>query len=173
MPPRSAVEKLPDGVKEALNKRLVQGAFSGYVELSEWLKEQGYSIGKSALGEYGKRFEERVKALQLVTEQAKVLVEESPDDDNAVNAALIRLSQEKAYRLLMDMEVDPETVDLPKLIRSIADMGRASVNQKKYAAEVRQQALAEAAKRVGDAAKAQGMDEEQARFWREKVLGAF
>jgi hypothetical protein len=105
--------------------------------LSGWLKEQGFEISKSSLHSWGQIFEERLGALRKVTQQARAIVAENPDDDGAVNDALIRLVQEKAYGALMDMEIDPEKIDLPKLMRVIADLSRASVSQKRLMAEVR------------------------------------
>ena len=137
MPQRSKVDLLPDGVREELEKRLLKGGFSGYRELSAWLTDQGFEISKSSLHSWGQNFEDRLGALRRVTQQARAIVAENPDDDGAVNDALIRLVQEKAYGALMDMEIDPDAIDLPKLMRVIADLSRASVSQKRLMAEVR------------------------------------
>ncbi len=137
MPPRSKVDLLPDGVRAELERRLIQGGFSGYRGLSDWLAEQGFEISKSSLHSWGQDFEDRLGALKKVTEQARIIVAENPDDDGSVNDALIRLVQEKAYGALMDMEIDPEKIDLPKLMRVIADLSRASISQKRLMAEVR------------------------------------
>jgi hypothetical protein len=167
---RSKVDLLPEAVREDLNRRLVGSAFSGYEQLADWIAEQGFAISKSALHRYGERFEERIAALKSVTEQARVIVAESPDDDNAVNDALLRLCQEKAYGLLMDMQVDPETVELPKLIRAIADMGRTSVTQKKWATQVREKskAAADAASKI---AKKGGLSADAVAEIRKQILG--
>ncbi len=170
MPRRSAVEQLPELLRADLNSRLVKGGFKGYVELAEWLTKQGYQISKSALGRYGQKFEERCDALKLVTEQARVIVAENPDDDNAVNEALLRLAQEKAYKVLLDMEVSPEDIDLPKLVRAIADMSRASVNQKKWQTEVREKAAAAAAG-VEKIAKKGGLSDQAVADIRKQILG--
>lgn len=144
MPPRSKVEQLPEAVRTQLDSRLIQSSFSGYRELAQWLQEQGFEIQKSALQAYGSKFEDRVSALKLATQQARAIVEESPDDEGAMSEALMRLVQEKLFSVLMDLEVDPATVDLAKVAKSIAELGRASVTQKKYATEVRERAKAAA-----------------------------
>ena len=171
MPARSKVERLPEDVREELNRRLIDSGFSNYEEHSAWLAERGYEIKKSSVHRYGGTFEERINSLKLVTEQARAIVSETPDDDNAVNDSLIRLCQEKAFMLLRDLEIDPDTVDLPKLMRAIADMGRASVQQKKWAAEARKLALDEAAKTVEKVAKAEGLSDETIDLFRKKILG--
>ena len=137
MPRRSAVEMLPAEVKAWLDGALVEGNFSGYEALEEAMRERGYEVSKSAIHRYGQGFEERLKALRMVTEQARAVVEHSPDDEDSVNQALVRLTQEKLFGVLMDMEVDPEKIDLPKLTRSISDLSRASITVKRFASEAR------------------------------------
>jgi hypothetical protein len=169
MPPRSKVAQLPDQVKAWLDQSLVESNFSGYEALSEELAKRGYDIKKSALGEYGKNFEERLSALKMASEQAKAMVAAAPDDEGAVNEALIRLVQENIYVSLMakDGKIDPY-----KAAKAVSSLGRTSVVQKKFAAEVevRRAALQEAADRVGQAAQARGLNAEEASFWREQVL---
>jgi Protein of unknown function (DUF3486) len=41
---RSKVAKLPASVRAELDRRIVEGAFSGYQPLAEWLQAQGYRI---------------------------------------------------------------------------------------------------------------------------------
>ena len=171
MAPRSAVSLLPEPIRAELNQRLLNSSFSGYEDLAAWLDAKGYKLGKSSLHRYGKKFEERIGALRLVSEQAKAVVAEAPDDDNAVNAALIRLAQEKAFNVLMELELDPETIEFPKLMRAIADMGRASVQQQKYAAEARKTALEAAAKKIDTVARKSGVSEETIDLFRRSILG--
>lgn len=136
MPPRSKVLQLPDDLRRALEQRLVAGSFSDYEGLAAWLSEQGYQISKSALHRFGSTFEERLGALKLASEQARAVVAHSPDDEGAMNEALVRLTQEKLFGVLMDLQVEPESLDLQKLARAIADLSRSSVQLKKYRAEV-------------------------------------
>lgn len=170
MPRRSKVEALPAPVKAWLDQALVENNFSQYERLAAELGKRGYSIGKSSLHSYGQAFEERLKTLRLVTEQARAVVQAAPDDDGTVNDALVRLTQEKMFSILMEMNVDPDAVDLPKLARAVAELGKASVAQKRWQAEARKQALEEAAARVDTAAQARGLNADEARFWREQVL---
>lgn len=171
MPKRKAVDLLPELIRSDLNSRLIAGGFSGYEALSEWLQAKGFGISKSALHRYGTKFEERCQSLKLATDQAKAIVAESPDDEGAMNEALIRLVQEKSFNLLMDLEIDPETIEFPKLVRAIADSSRASVGQKKYRAEVRKTTLDEAASAAHKAARKKGISEDTADFIRRQILG--
>ncbi|MDO5625023.1 MAG: DUF3486 family protein [Pseudomonadota bacterium] len=175
MAARSKVQQLPDEVRQALEQRLIAGGFSDYVGLAEWLAEQGFEISKSSLHRWGSDFEDRVKALQLATHQARALAEAAPDDEGKVNDALIRMAQEQLTRMLIGMRDEPSKGDLSKLTKSIADLARASVTQKRYAAEARKAAraelLAEQAERLEHVAAEQGMSADQLQFWREQFLG--
>ena len=175
MPKRPAVYSLPPKVKAWLDRALADKGFQDYRLLEEELRSRGYAISKSAIQRYGKVFEERLSSLKMATEQAKAIVEAAPDTEGATNEAMMRLVQEKLFAVLLELEVKPEKLNLPGIARAIADLGRAAVTQKRYAAEAREQARkeleAEMASRLEDEVRAQGMDAEQARFWREKVLG--
>lgn len=137
MPLRSKVDLLPDAVREDLEHRLIKGGFSGYRELAQWLTDQGFEISKSSLHSWGQDFEDRVGALKRITAQARAIVAESPDDDGAVNEALIRLTQERVFSLMMDLELDLGPTQLAKVTKAVADLSRASVSQKRLMAEVR------------------------------------
>lgn len=171
MPRRSKVEGLPADVKAWLDQALVQNNFSQYELLEAELSKRGYGIGKSSLHRYGQDFEERLKALRVVTEQARAVVQASPDEDGAVNDALVRLTQEKMFGILMELNVDPDEVDIVKLTRAIAELGKASVAQKRWQAEARKQALADAAKEAGEAAKSAGLTDEAAAQIQQRILG--
>lgn len=170
MPPRAKAVNLPRAVKEWLDRALVDGNFSGYRALQEELSARGFDISKSALQRYGQSFERRLDALKLASEQARVMVQAAPDEEGAVNEALTRLVQEKLFGALMELEVDPAKLNLASAAKAVAELGKATVVQKKWAAEVRR-ALDDAADNIAKEARAQGMDEDQVMFWREKVLG--
>ncbi|TBV12766.1 DUF3486 family protein [Stutzerimonas kirkiae] len=167
MPPRSKVTKLPASVKAWLDQTLVESNFSGYELLSAELAERGYSIGKSALHAYGSAFEEKLAALKMSSEQAKAVVQAAPDDEGAVNEALMRLVQEHLFKLLM---AEGGKIDLPKVAKAVAELGRASVVQAKWKAEVRAKAEA-AASQVEKIAKKGGLNAETVAEIRREILG--
>ncbi len=153
MPKRSKVEALPKALKEWLDGELVKRGFADYVALAADLQAQGAEVSKSSLHRYGSKFEERMAQLKVSTEQARAVVAASPDDEGAMNEALIRLTQDKLFQVLVELEVDPESVNLSKLTKSIADLARSSITQKKWQIEVRTKA-AERIKAVEAEAKA-------------------
>lgn len=169
---RKVIEGLPGDVKGWLDASLVDGNFSGYEALAAELKTRGYEISKSAVHRYGQEFEERLKALRLVTEQARAVVEHSPDDEDAVTQALVRLTQEKLFSVLMDMQVDPEKVNLSGITRSIAELARSSVTVKKWAQEARAKIAAKMTELEGQAKAGKGrLDPETLRIVREQIYG--
>jgi len=164
---RSSVELLPDEVRQELEKRLIQGGFAGYVALAEWLNEQGFEISKSSVHRYGTKFEDRLRALKVATDQAKAIAEASEDDAGAMNDAIIRLVQTKTFELLVELETDDKS--LPRIGQMVAKLAQAAVRQKKWQTEteskVREKALEEAAEAVEKGATA-----EQIRALREQYL---
>lgn len=167
---KSSVETLPKEVKEWLDRSLVESNFSGYKLLAEEMKARGYDVSKSAIHRYGQDFEDRLKTLKLVTEQARAVVLAAPDEDGAVNDALVRLTQEKLFSVLMDIKIDPETVDVTKLAKAVAELGKASVAQKRWQAEVRTKAEA-AASVIEQVAKKGGLSVAAVDQIRRQILG--
>jgi uncharacterized protein YPO0396 len=176
VPPRSKVEQLSADLKKWLDSKLVASGFAGYelleVEINKRLKAAGadFRIGKSSLHRYGSSFEDRLKTLRVVSEQAQAVIDASPDEEDAVNQALVRLTQEKLFNILMTVETEPEKINLPKLTKAIADLSRASISTKKYSAEVRARAAA-AADDVATAVKKAGLSAEAADQIRRQILG--
>jgi hypothetical protein len=171
MPRRSKIELLPAEIKAWLDEALVENNFSEYRLLSDELRARGHEISKTSVHEYGQLFEERLRALKLVSEQARAVVQAAPDDDGAVNDALVRLTQEKMFGILMEINVDPDTVDLAKLARAVAELGKASVAQKRWQVEARKQALEDAARVAGAAAKSAGLSAQSVDALKREILG--
>ncbi|MBV4522179.1 DUF3486 family protein [Pseudomonas sp. SWRI74] len=167
MPPRSKVSSLPKAVKAWLDKALAENNFSEYESLASELMAQGFAISKSALHRYGQDFESKLSALKVASEQAKAVVEAAPDEEGAVNEALMRLVQEHLFKLLMS---DGKTMDLPKVAKAVAELGKASIAQKKWQAEFREKAEAAAA-RVEKIAKKGGLNQETVNEIRREILG--
>jgi hypothetical protein len=151
MPPRSKVNQLPVEVKAWLDQALAENNFSEYESLSAELSGRGFAISKSALNRYGQDFEMRLSSLKMASEQAKAVVLAAPDEEGAVNEALMRLVQEHLFNLLMTQE---GKIDLPKVAKAIAELGRASVTQKKFSAEQKKAAQEEARREMLEEQKA-------------------
>ena len=158
---------MPAEIKEWLDRALAENNFSDYELLAAASKARGYAISKSALHRYGQAFETRLSALKMASEQARAVVAAAPDEEGAVNEALMRLVQEHLFKLLMAEEGE---FDLPKVARAVAELGRATVTQKKWQAEVRARAEAAAAA-VEKIAKKGGLSAESVDQLRREILG--
>lgn len=168
---RSAVLALPEPIRKELEQKLIRNGFAGYRELTDWLEAKGFEISKSAIHRYGQRFEDRVEAVRMATQQAKAIVESTPDDEGAVSEALMRLVQEKIFQVLMELEIDTsKPMNLASVAKSIAELSRATVTQKKWQAEVREKAQ-RAAESVADVAKKGGLSPEAVDAIRRQILG--
>ncbi|MEW5763700.1 MAG: DUF3486 family protein [Acidobacteriota bacterium] len=176
MPQRPAVTQLPEEVRRALEARLVQGGFAGYTALAEWLTEQGYEISKSSLHRYGQTLERKLSAIKASTQAAQLIAEAAPDEEDARSAAVISLVQTDLFEALLALQEagDAEPAERVKLLssaaRSIADVGRASVSQKRFASEVKARA-AQAAEDVVATVKKGGLSDDAAAAIRRQILG--
>lgn len=173
MPKRPKVLELPQELRAWLDQALLANGFQDYEQLAAALAKQGHTIGKSSLQRYGTVLEKRLAALKVATDQAKAIVEASPDDEGSMNEALIRLTQERLFGVLLELEVDPETVNITKLTKSIADLARSSVTTKRYATEVRAKVAEKLRAVESEAKKMTGSPEEVALAMLNKVRAVY
>jgi len=169
MPPRSKIKQLPAAVKDWLDRSLIEGNFSGYEQLEAELKARGFDIGKSAIHRYGQEFEDKLAAIRIATEQARAITDAIPDDAGAMNDALIRLVQQKAFDTLVKMEEGASIKDIGLMV---ARLSNASVKQKKWQAEARGKIIAKMDELEGEAKTGKGQfDLETLRRVREELYG--
>jgi hypothetical protein len=135
---RSKVRLLPDKIRDELDRRLVEGAFSHYTDLAEWLNQQGFAIGRSAIQRYGTRFEARLAAVRLATEQARELARIAPDQEDSLADGLTRLIQQRIWDVLVKTNLleDGNPASLAKIASAISALSRASIVQKRWADEL-------------------------------------
>jgi hypothetical protein len=170
---RSSLNKLPPEVLAWLDKALVERNFTGYRALVAELNDRGYAITKSALHRHGQAFEDRLGMIKAVTDQARALVEASPDDAGMVNEALTRVVQNKTFEVLWKLDtdaIDMNKVNLPALGKMVADLNRSSVAQKKWMLEARNRAQV-VANKVAGLAKEKGLSKSTVDLIRREVLG--
>jgi len=144
MPALSKIDLLPEAVKKELSRMLSDRSFSDYDGIETWLNDQIRDLGlkitvsRSSVHRFGQGLERAQKALKSSTEMAIALTDYAGDDAGKTNDAVMRLYVDKLFHVLLDMEdLDPENVDFAKLGRVISQITRASVNQKKWMAEMR------------------------------------
>lgn len=177
---RSKVSQLPPEVRAWLDKALAKGNFSEYEQLASELKERGYDIGKSSIHRYGQKLEAKLAAIKASTEAANAIAEAAPDDADLRSSAVISMVQTEVFDVLVQLQEvaaggDPtERVKLlGKVAKSVAELSRASVNQKKWQiqmeAKIREQERAKAAEDATAAAKSSGASQDTIRIIREAL----
>lgn len=150
----NAVSKLSPEHKKQLDDRLFANGFNGYVELETWLRELGYEISKSAIHRYGQRLEKKLNATKIATDMAIHFAENVGDDSGALSSATLGILQTEMFNAIVALkdlenedgeEINPEKrlLMLGKISRSIAEVAKANIVQKKWEMEVREKARAE------------------------------
>ncbi len=137
MPQRPKIAGLPPDLRAWLDRALSDQAFAGYEQLSDLLRERGYEISKSSLHRYGEKLERRLSAIKASTEAAVAIANAAPDDADERSAAVMALIQTDVFDVLLQLQEAEaaEPGERLKLLRgaakSIAELSRASVNQRK------------------------------------------
>ena len=177
----SAIDKLLPEHKKLLDDKLFDNGFNGYADLTSWLNELGYEIGKSSIHRYGQKVERKLAAVQASTQAAMMIAEQAPDDADVRSQAVLSLVQTELFNALVDfqsvVEEDEKAMspaDRIKLFgqagKGIANVTTASVNQKKWETEVKER-VEKAAKAVASIAKKGGLSDAAVDEIRKQILG--
>jgi len=174
----SSVTTLPEEVRNALNQELAARNFTGYAELEDWLRGQGFEISRSAIHRYGQKIERRMAAIRASTEAAKFIVDAAGDDADARSEAVIALVQTEMFDSIIaiqeagDDEVPPEERlgMMSEAAKNIATLTRASIAQKQYKAQVLAKAT-EVAEKAAKLASKGGMSAATVDEIRRSILG--
>jgi predicted DNA-binding transcriptional regulator len=168
---RSSVAQLPEQTRTELERRLVQSGFSGYLDLAEWLKGQGFEISKSAIHRYGSAFEERIQMMRAATQGALEMRNALGDDDEAAMAQMsLQMAQGLIFQLMIERGEELEAKEISLITRALSDSSRAGIGVKKYQQEVKAKAEAKFAEleRTGT-----GLDAATLKRVREEIYGLF
>jgi hypothetical protein len=179
---QSSITALPKEVRIALDRELSARNFSGYEALEDWLRDQGFEIGKSSIHRYGQKIERRMQAIKASTEAAKMIVEAAGDDQDARSESVIALVQTEMFDSIIAIQEagdeDGENKLTPadrlgmmsKAAKNIATLARASIAQKQFKTTVQAKA-AEVADKAARLASKGGMSPDAAAEIRKMILG--
>jgi len=188
MPRQSTVRRLPPELREQIGALLDQGRTLD--EIKAALDGLGADVSRSALGRYKQRLDKVGERIRRSREVAEALVAKF----GASESKALRLNVELVQGLLTDLALrageDDECSDdgaaVDKVValsaqdamwlsKALDHLARASKADAELVGKIREQARkeleVEVASRIDETAHAQGLTAEQARFWREKVLG--
>lgn len=174
----SAIDQLSPDDKFWLDTWFKDKGFCGYVEIAEILMERGYSISKSSVHRYGQKLEQKLAAVQASTQAAILIADAAPDDGDVRSQAVLSLIQTELFNALIalqesnDPDADPSQrlALIAKCGKGIAEITKASVNQKKWMLDVRDRAE-KAAQAVDSIVKKGGLSAETAASIRAQILG--
>ncbi|MEG9304665.1 DUF3486 family protein [Psychrobacter celer] len=175
----SAIDQLSPEHLEMLKVRLEDSGFQDYQQLTDWLTELGYEISKSSVHRFGKKHEQKMQAVSLSTQAAIYMAERNPDDAGALSSTVITMMQSEFFNALVQLQSldDGEGANpmermaaLSKISKGIAELSKASVNQKKHQIEVRDKAQA-AADKVEQIANKGGLTGDTVQEIRKAILG--
>jgi hydrogenase maturation factor HypF (carbamoyltransferase family) len=162
------IDQLPKDLKNELDRRLADGSFRSSRVLSTWLDKNGYRISHQALTQYGKKFDRRLDAIRLATEQARLVCAQFKDDDVDMQTALLRLVQTRLFEILTAVNEETEIprrkkkkgveqnvekvapINITVLARSVSGLLRAETENRKWAEKARA-AVAMATKKLDEA----------------------
>lgn len=185
----STIERLPDDIRSQLQELLRDPRVTqldATEQINQILEAEGHDgrLSKSAVNRYAVRMNEVGEKLRQSRDVAEMWIgklgaEPQGKMGNLINEMIRSLSFDVSL-MLSEGELTEES--LPGVIEMLKDLSlttarleKASSENVKREAEIRKQererAAEEAASVVEETAKAQGMDEEQVKFWRAKVLG--
>ena len=97
----STIDDLPEPLKSQFEVKLANPA-NTYNELSEWLKGEGYSISKSAIGRYAVRTREAAQRVAETLQRTQAIaqaVEAHPDLDYTKAAELVLMDSRLRFPL--------------------------------------------------------------------------
>ena len=165
------IKKLPPDLKEQLDKMLSDGTFYSCRQLSKWLGDNGFEISHAAIHKYGQKFERRLDAIKMATEQARIVCEQFKDDDAQMQSALMRLVQTRLFEVLAVAnereqgsatggETTVAPVNITALARSVSGLAKAETEHRKWAERARD-GVAAAEKKVEEA-RAKGLSKDAA-----------
>lgn len=180
MPPRSKIYDLPQELRDELNERLVSNGFQDYEGLTQWLEENGFKLSRSAVHRYGsglqQEFEEAMGDVRKTTQMAKAWADSDEDTQGALMGATSQMVQENLMRItiaLRKSEHEPEKAakHMATVSHALADLGRMTINQKKWAQEMRKEAMKEAADKAEEVARRGGLSADVVKDLRRELLG--
>ncbi|MBJ8467645.1 DUF3486 family protein [Acinetobacter pittii] len=174
----SSIDLLSAEDKTWLDKRFMDQGFCGYEEIANILQERGYNVSKSSVHRYGQKVEQKLAAVQASTQAAMMIADAAPDDSDMRSSAVLSLVQTELFNALIALQEsenpDADPADrimlMAKAGKGIAEISKASVNQKKWESENRERVKA-AAKAVEKIVKKGGMSKDTVDEVKKEILG--
>ncbi len=129
MPARSKVAMLPADVRTELERRIMEGAFSGYHDLAEWLDAQGYHIAHDSVQRHGSWLRQKIEAMERLAEDAQAIADSL--EEASSTALPTGASCPDSGRAALTIR------DLVRLTRIVTDLNRVTIARQRQAENAR------------------------------------
>lgn len=171
---KSKIELYHPKIKNAVDTAIRAGA--SVDRIVEIIESHGEQIGRSSAGRYKQKAEKAMERWVDAQKMADVWAEKIPENGDVsqlVRQILSAAAHVAGVNLVQGEDIEArELALLAKAAKDIALSAKADAEfQSRIREEARKEALEDAASEVETEARAQGMTDEQAEFWRRKVLG--
>lgn len=136
---RSKIDALPPELKDTVEQMILNPVQFTYLDISEFLEEQGYSISYVAVYRYARRMNANIQMVAAAQENFRRLVDEIekyPDLD--FTEALHRiLAQKLLDRISSAPDEEWASIDMDKAVKDAVSLGRAAAYKKRTDVQVR------------------------------------
>ena len=168
----SRIDRLPAETRAWIDAQLIERNFTDYSQLTAMLREQGLEITRSSLGRYAKRLKEQVARYREKAEMVKSLAGVFEEDAPAIMQGAMGTAVTAVLDAIEEGRYNEGKESLSSLVKALPALGRGfrDAERHRIEQETRRKTIEEAARVGEEAVRAQGLDDEQARFWREKFL---
>jgi hypothetical protein len=155
--------ELPRQLREQLNRLLLEGMT--YEEGEAWCKSQGYDIGKSSIGRYGKAYFEAYQKIIQFEDQSRALTS-AVDEGMPMEEAVGKMLLQKVMAALVDGSAD--ITENSRLLSDVAKLQSAHIHMNRWKGELEKKAR----KAVANIEKkSKHIDAETLRIIKEEVYG--
>lgn len=171
---KSSITRQDQRVKAEVDRLIREGRYT-IDEIVAHLKSLGADVSRSAVGRYKKAMEDAAPVYRLAQEMSAVWakrIEDDPDSDVGRLAAqvLSAVAWHTANNMMGSGKEIPAS-DVMFLGKALDHLARADKMTTERILKARQRERERGAKVMDEVAKAQGMNDEQARYWMGKFLG--
>ncbi len=141
------MRRMPRDLKQQLDAVIADGRFHTSQQLAKWLADNGFEISARTINRYGQNFEQRLDAIRMATEQARIVCEQFKDDDAQMQTALLRLVQTQLFEVLSVANEKPghrkragapiAPVNVAALARCVSGLAKTETEHQKWAERAR------------------------------------
>lgn len=139
MPRPSAFDGMAEADYEKFSAEYSRRHFKDIDGMMEWLAEGGFEVKRGAVWRAGTKIKRRLQAIKDATQAAKMIVDQTKDDEASLSEAVVSMVQSSMFDTLValkDADDEDDPAERLKLLgtaaRAAADAARASLSTKTH-----------------------------------------